>query len=84
MRRSPFLDGPISSRRDYSEVKASAIDAEVEGLLDTTHERVRQILTDRRHVLEQVARRLLEKEVMEGDELRALLAATTVHEPAAS
>ncbi len=83
-RRSPFLEGPVTSRKDYSEVKASAIDAEVEGLLHATHERVRRILTDRRAILEQIARRLLDKEVMEGDELRALLAEAQGREPAPS
>jgi ATP-dependent Zn protease len=36
----------------------------------------RRILNERRTTLEAVTRRLLEKEVMEGDELRAIMAET--------
>jgi cell division protease FtsH len=72
-RRSAFLDMPVAPRKDYSEEKASAIDAEVQRILEEVHARVRGILTERRNVLDQIARRLLEKEVMDGDELRAFI-----------
>jgi cell division protease FtsH len=73
-RRSAFLDIPIAPRKDYSEEKASAIDAEIEKILARSHDKVRRMLTERRGLVDQVARRLLEKEVMDGDELRALVA----------
>jgi len=73
-RRSPFLDTAIPGRKEYSEEKASAIDGEVERILERSHDRVRHILSERRGALDAVAKRLLEKEVVEGDELRALLA----------
>jgi cell division protease FtsH len=73
-RRSAFLDTPMPPRKDYSEEKAGAIDAEVEKIIERAHEKVRHLLTERRPSLDEIARRLLEKEVMEGDELRALLA----------
>lgn len=76
-RRAAFLDTPIIPRKEYSEAKAGAIDAEVEKILERAHEKVRRILTDRRAVLDEVARRLLEKEVMDGEELRTLLATAT-------
>ena len=43
-------------------------------ILDEAHERARQLIADRRQLLEVVTERLLEKEVIEGDELRALIA----------
>ncbi len=73
-RRSPFLDTGVPGRKEYSEEKASAIDSEVEKILERSHDRVRHLLSERRGALDAVARRLLEKEVVEGDELRALLA----------
>jgi cell division protease FtsH len=73
-RRSAFLETPISPSKDYSEEKAGAIDAEVEKLLARAHDKVRRILSERRGLLDQVAHRLLEKEVMDGDQLRAMLA----------
>ena len=42
------------------------------------HDKARQILTDHRDKLESVTHRLLEIEVMEGDELRVLLGAAAV------
>ena len=82
-RRSAFFDTPLVPRKDYSEEKASAIDAEVERILEEVHGKVRHILTERRSVLDQIARRLLEKEVMDGDELRALVGADVPAERAA-
>jgi cell division protease FtsH len=72
-RRSPFLDAAQTSRRDYSEDKASAIDSEVQRILDTAHARVRTILTDWRGVLDLVAQKLIVVEVIEGDELRRMV-----------
>jgi cell division protease FtsH len=73
-RRSAFLETPMPVRKEYSEEKAGAIDAEVGNILERTHEKVRRMLSEHRAILDQVARRLLEKEVMDGEELRALIA----------
>lgn len=73
-RRSLFLESPGTSHRDYSEAKAAAIDAEVERVLQRAHERVRTLLTRHRKELERVSAWLLEKEVLDGDQLRQLLA----------
>src|SRR4029077_15155292 len=59
-RHSRFLETPVTPRKDYSEEKASAIDGEVEKILERTHEKVRRMLTDRRGILDAVAHRLLE------------------------
>jgi cell division protease FtsH len=73
--RSRFLDvGFGGDRADYSEETAREIDAEVRGIVRTAHERARTLLAERRETLERVARRLLEKEVIEGEELRAIVA----------
>jgi cell division protease FtsH len=40
--------------------------------------KVSALLTEKRSFLDQLARRLLEKEVVEGDELHALLAGATL------
>jgi cell division protease FtsH len=73
-RRPTFLDIPMGPERGpYGEETAQRIDAEVKRLLDDAHDRARQIIADRRDLLETVARTLLEKEVIEGDELRQLI-----------
>lgn len=71
-RRSMFLEVP-GIPRDYSEERARTIDEEVDGLLRRAKERVRKLLEERRDLLDRVAKTLLDKEVMEGEELRALI-----------
>lgn len=72
-RRSLFLESPTATHRDYSEEKAAAIDAEVERVLQRAHERVRGLLMRHRRQLERVSAWLLEKEVLDGEQLRQLL-----------
>ncbi|MGE0462480.1 MAG: ATP-dependent zinc metalloprotease FtsH [Vicinamibacterales bacterium] len=75
-RRSRFLDVPMPAERGpYSEDTARLIDDEVKALVTGAHEAARRILREQREMLERVTRRLLEKEVMEGDELREILSA---------
>jgi cell division protease FtsH len=73
-RRSKFLDMQLGPERGaYAEDTARLIDAEVKRIMGEAHAEARRILTDHRDMLELVTRRLLEREVMEGDELRSLL-----------
>ena len=58
---------------DMSEQTAERIDAEVREILEQAHDRARQVLGARRDALDRIATRLLAEEVLEGDELRALL-----------
>jgi cell division protease FtsH len=73
-KRNKFLDIPIGPERgNYAEETAQKIDAEVKQIMTGVHLEARRILTEQRDMLERVTRRLLEVEVMEGDELRRLL-----------
>jgi ATP-dependent Zn protease len=60
--------------REHSDDTARLIDAEASRILVEAHVTVSALPTERRSLLEQFARRLLEKEVVERDELQALLA----------
>jgi cell division protease FtsH len=74
-RRGRFLElGMPAERGLYSEDTARLIDDEVKTLITNAHNEARKILKERAELLERVTRRLLEKEVMEGDELRAMIA----------
>jgi cell division protease FtsH len=74
-KRNRFLDiGMPSETGAYAEETAQLIDNEVKRIVTDSHVLARRILTGRRDALETVTRRLLDKEVMEGDELRAILA----------
>jgi cell division protease FtsH len=73
-KRSKFLDIPIGPERGaYAEDTGRLIDAEVKRIMTGAHEEARRILTDKRDMLEIVTRRLLDVEVMEGDQLRQLM-----------
>jgi cell division protease FtsH len=73
-KRARFLDLPLPPERGlYGEETARKIDVEITRILTEAHNTARRILTDRRDKLETITRRLLDIEVMEGDELRRLL-----------
>jgi cell division protease FtsH len=57
----------------YSESSAQLIDEEVRRLLNDAHDRVVKTLTERRALLERIAHRLLEKEVLDHDTLMSLM-----------
>ena len=73
-KRARFLDMLIPQERGlYGEETAQKIDVEIGRILTEAHDTARHILTDKRERLEMITRRLLEVEVMDGDELRRLL-----------
>jgi cell division protease FtsH len=72
-RRPMFLPQSFSAGKTYSEARAGQIDEEISRVIGEAHERVRGILSQRREVLDDLAHLLLEKEVVQGDELRGML-----------
>ncbi len=73
-RRPVFLPESFTSGgKTYSEEKAAEIDEEIAKVVEGTHQRVRNILGEKREVLNQLAKLLLEKEIIQGDEMRALM-----------
>jgi cell division protease FtsH len=81
-RRSPFLSTEGDGSRGYSEETAQVIDREIHGIVDGTYNRVREILTRDRDVLETLSQRLLEKEVVDESELRQIMdLPPRTHEP---
>jgi cell division protease FtsH len=76
-RRPMFLEGMMPpSAKDYSEATAQEIDREVADLVNRAHQRATEVLEAQRPTLEKVAKILLEKEVIEGEELREILNST--------
>jgi cell division protease FtsH len=77
--RSPFLagsGGDLSQARSHSEQTAREIDEEVRRIIDTAMERVRRIMESRRVALEAITKRLIECEVIDGEELRTIIEAS--------
>jgi cell division protease FtsH len=74
-RTNPFLNvGGAAGGREYSEKTAQAIDDEIRAIVADARERVRETLTKRRAALDALAKVLLEKEVVDRQDLEALLA----------
>ena len=68
-----FLPVPTQAPRDYSEETARIVDEEIKKLLVECHNRVRDVLMSQRQALEEPAKLLLSKEVVERPELLAIL-----------
>ncbi len=77
-RRSLFLEPALPLPRvEVSEETAREIDCEVRTLVTEAHQRARKILEAQRDTLDTLAHTLLEKETIEGDELRAIITASS-------
>ncbi|MCG5059748.1 MAG: ATP-dependent zinc metalloprotease FtsH3 [Limnoraphis sp. WC205] len=68
-----FLGRDIMSERDFSEETAATIDDEVRKLVDEAYVRAKNVLMENRHVLDQLAEMLIEKETVDSEELQELL-----------
>jgi len=75
-----FLGGGNNPRRSVSDATAQAIDKEVRGLVDKAHDDALAILRQNMALLESIAQQILEKEVIEGDDLRQMLDASQLPE----
>jgi len=75
--RSPFLQGPAGmggvTDKSYSERTQRRIDEEVSRMVEEAMQRARDLVSHHREALGRVAARLLQNEVVEGDELRRIL-----------
>jgi cell division protease FtsH len=81
-RGAKFLDTPFMTERgNHSEDTAQQIDAEVKRILTEAHDKARRILGERNDVLDELSRRLLDREVIEGAELRDLIGPVPPKDP---
>ena len=67
-----FLGRDFTQSKNYSEETAGIIDEETKKIIDKAYDRAVQILTDNIDKLHAVAKVLLEKEKIEGDEFEAI------------
>jgi cell division protease FtsH len=77
-----FLGREFAQRADYSEDTAIRIDHEVTRIVQTGYEAARAILSQFREVLDRVARDLLERETLDGEEVYNTIRAMTGHDHA--
>ena len=68
-----FLGREIAQHRDYSEDTAIKIDLEVRRLVDEGYTRAKGILSENKQTLTRIAMALLEREVLDANEIRMLV-----------
>jgi cell division protease FtsH len=68
-----FLGREIAQHRDYSEATAIEIDKQVRGLVDYGYTEAKRILGDGREALVRIAEALLEREILDGAEVKSLI-----------
>jgi len=72
-----FIGRDFNRRADYSEATAIQIDAELKKIVTGAYERGRRIVADNEKSMHRIARLLLEKEVLDGEEILTILAEET-------
>jgi cell division protease FtsH len=83
--RSSHLELGLRAReRDYSERTAQEIDEEVTRIIEDAHQKARSILKEQREHLERLASILLEKESIEGEELKKFVGQVRAEKDAAA
>ncbi|MDD1607971.1 MAG: AAA family ATPase, partial [Methylococcaceae bacterium] len=69
-----FLTGEVTDQRNYSEETARQIDSEIRSLIDDAEQRAQDILSQKRVLLDKLSELLQEKEVIQREEMLALMA----------
>lgn len=75
-----FLGKDMATHNAYSEETAKMIDDEVRTIISTQHERARKLLSEKRSVLDNMARVLIERETIYTEEVDMLLEGKTYEE----
>ena len=68
-----FLGREISTEKDYSEKVGEVIDEEVDRLIQKTLTAAKKIISSYRAALDTIAKTLMEKETLEGDEFYKII-----------
>ena len=68
-----FLGREIAQHRDYSEDTAIQIDKEVKRIVNGGYENAKRLLSKNRETLERIAQALLEREVIDANEVKMLM-----------
>jgi cell division protease FtsH len=68
-----FLGREIAQHRDYSEDTAIQIDKEVKRIVNGGYEKAKNLLVNNRETLESIAQALLEREVLDANEVKLLM-----------
>ena len=75
-----FLGREIAQHRDFSEATAVDIDKEVKRIVSSAYDNAKNILNTNRETLERIAQALLEREVLDANEVKMLIEGTPLPE----
>jgi len=70
-----FLGRDLLKEKNYSENLAAEIDQEVRRIIGTCYEKAKELVKKNKKKVEKLAKALLEKEVMDGEEVKRILSA---------
>ncbi len=76
-----FLGREIAQHQDYSEDTAVRIDQELKRIVTDNYDRARAILQDKQAELNRIAEELLVREVLDGEQVRRIVAGLPLEEP---
>jgi cell division protease FtsH len=73
-----FLGREFAQHRDYSEETARLIDNEIRGIVTQSYEKAKDIIQTNMAILHKLANTLLDKEVLDGNQIEAIIKGETV------
>jgi len=76
-----FLGREIAQHRDFSEETAMKIDVEVRKIVDYAYQRAKEVLETNRDALVRIAKALLEREVLDANELKLVIEGKELPKP---
>ncbi|HLM83692.1 MAG TPA: ATP-dependent zinc metalloprotease FtsH [Candidatus Bathyarchaeia archaeon] len=71
-----FLGKEMSEEKNYSEATAKEIDTEVSRFIEDAYKTAEKVIADKKEILENIAKTLLEKETIEQEEFNELIGKT--------
>jgi len=82
--REVFLGRDLLREKDYSEQTAILIDEEVRKIVDFCYERAQKLIRENKENLRKLSEKLLEREVLDGDEARRIIGLPELKKPPAA
>jgi cell division protease FtsH len=82
-KKTRYLDLAMEKTGDYSEATAELIDKEVGEIIHEQYEKALKILKDKKEILTKASKLLLEKEKIDGEELKAIMGEASKEEKGA-
>jgi cell division protease FtsH len=68
-----FLGHSVTQTKNVSEMTAQKIDQEIRKIIDAGYDKARQVLSDSRHLLDDLAKALLHYETLNGEEIGVIM-----------